>query len=144
MEPNSNASNNPRGVLSGFMIAIVSALFSTVFYVTFTLLAYTKKMPFGQAQVVVLQIICIIMSVILAQFLARKIQGNKLSMLQALLSGWLTSMMLAIFISSYYTIFSKITGLNIMPKGAFAMLLLLYNGLGLVWSIIIGVFMRKE
>ncbi len=136
--------NNPRGVLSGLMIALVSALFSTVFYAAFTTLVYIKKMTLLQSQVVFIQIVCIVMAVFLAQFLARKIQGNKLSMLQALLTGWLTSMVLAIFVSSYYTIFSKITGLNIMPKGAFAMLLLLYNGLGLIWSIIIGVFLKKE
>ncbi len=136
--------NNPRGVLSGLMIALVSALFSTIFYAAFTTLVYIKKLTLQQSQVVFIQIVCIVMAVFLAQYLARKIQGNKLSMMQALLTGWLTSMVLAIFISSYYTIFSKITGLNIMPKGAFAMLLLLYNGLGLIWSIIIGVFLKKE
>lgn len=137
-------SNNPRGVLSGFMIAIVSALFSTIFFTAFTTLAYVKKMPFGQAQAVFIQILAIVMAVFLSQFLSRKIQGNKLSMMQGLLIGWLSSLMLAMFVASYYTIFSKITGQNIMQKGAFAMLLLLYNGLGLVWSIIIGVFLRKE
>ena len=136
--------NNPRGVLSGFVIAIISALFSTVFFAFFTSLVYIKKMPFGKPQAVIVQITSIIIAVILAQFLSRKIQGNKLSMMQALLMGWLTSLILAMFIATFFTIFSRITHQDIMQKGAFAMLLLLYNGLGLIWSIIIGVFLKKE
>lgn len=136
--------NNTRGVLSGFMIAIFSALFSTLFYSGFSTLVYVKKLPFGGPQAVIVQIVSIVFAVALSQYLARKIQGNKLSIMQALLIGWLTSLMLAMFIASFYTIFSKVTGQHLLPKGAFAMLLLLYNGLGLVWSIIIGVILKKE
>ncbi|MCB0507779.1 MAG: hypothetical protein R2739_02645 [Chitinophagales bacterium] len=143
MENNSLPDNNPRGVLSGLAITIVSALFSTIFYVAFTLLAYYKKMPFSEAKVVFTQIISIVMSVFLALYLARKIQGNKLSLIQGILTGWMASMMLAIFISTYYTIFFKATN-QFMPEGAFARLLFLYNGIGLIWSIIFAIFLRKE
>lgn len=136
--------NNARGVLSGFMIAIFSALFSTLFYAGFSTLVYVKKMPFGGPQAVIVQIVSIIFAVALSQYLARKIQGDKLSIIQAVLMGWLTSMILAMFIASFYSIFSKITGVQLLSKGAFAMLLLLYNGLGLVWSIIVGVILKKE
>lgn len=136
--------SNPQGLLSGLLIALISSLFSTVFYGAFSTLTYIKNLKPGQAQIVFVQIVSIIMCVFLAQFLARKIQGNKLSFMQALLIGWMTALMLAMFVAAYYTIFSKITGNNILPKGAFAMLLLLYSGLGMVWSIIIGVFLKKE
>lgn len=136
--------NNPRGVLSGFVIAIISALFSTLFFASFTTLVYVKNMPFGKPQAVIVQIVSVIIAVALAQFLSRKIQGDKLSMMQALLIGWLSSLILGMFIATFYTIFSSFTHQNLMQKGAFAMLLLLYNGLGLVWSIIIGVILKKE
>jgi cobalamin synthase len=136
--------NNPRGVLSGFVIAIISALFSTLFFASFTTLVYIKNMPFGKPQAVIVQIVSVIIAVALAQFLSRKIQGDKLSMMQALLIGWLSSLILGMFIATFYTIFSSFTNQNLMQKGAFAMLLLLYNGLGLVWSIIIGVILKKE
>ena len=136
--------NNPRGVASGFIIAIISALFATVFFASFTTLVYVKSMPFGKPQAVIVQITSIVMAVGLAQFLSRKIQGNKLSMMQALLIGWLSSLILAMFVATFYSIFSKITGQDLLQKGAFAMLLMLYNGLGLVWSIILGVILKKE
>ena len=81
--------NNPRGVASGFAIAIISALFSTLFFASFTTLVYVKKMPFGKPQAVIVQIVSVIIAVGLSQFLSRKIQGAKLSMMQALLIGWL-------------------------------------------------------
>lgn len=136
--------NNPRGVLSGFVIAIISALFSTLFFASFTTLVYVKNMPFGKPQAVIVQIVSVIIAVALAQFLSRKIQGDKLSMMQALLIGWLSSLILGMFIATFYTIFSSFTHQNLMQKGAFAMLLILYNGLGLVWSIIIGVILKKQ
>ena len=136
--------NNPRGVASGFAIAIVAALFATVFFASFTTLVYVKKMPFGKPQAVIVQIVSVIIAVVLSQFLSRKIQGNKLSMMQALLIGWLSSFILAMFIATFYSVFSTFTHQNIMQEGAFAMLLLLYNFLGLVWSIIIGVILKKE
>lgn len=136
--------NNPRGVASGFVIAIISALFATLFFAAFTTLVYVKQMPFGKPQAVIVQITSIVMAVGLSQFLSRKIQGNKLTMMQALLIGWLTSLILAMFIATFYSIFSKITHQDLLQKGAFAMLLMLYNGLGLVWSIILGVILKKE
>lgn len=136
--------NNPRGVASGFIIAIISALFATVFFASFTTLVYVKSMPFGKPQAVIVQITSIVMAVGLAQFLSRKIQGDKLTMMQALLIGWLSSLILAMFVATFYSIFSKITGQDLLQKGAFAMLLMLYNGLGLVWSIILGVILKKE
>lgn len=136
--------SNPRGVLSGFVIAIISALFSTIFFAAFTTLVYIKKMPFGKPQAVIVQIVSVIIAVVLSQFLSRKIQGDKLSMMQALLMGWLSSLILAMFIATFYSVFSSITHQNLMQKGAFAMLLILYNGIGLVWSIIIGVIIKKE
>lgn len=136
--------NNPRGVASGFAIAIVAALFATLFFSSFTILVYVKKMPFGKPQAVIVQIVSVVIAVFLSQFLSRKIQGNKLSMMQALLIGWLSSLILAMFIATFYSVFSSITHQDLMQKGAFAMLLILYNGLGLVWSIIIGVILKKE
>ncbi len=136
--------NNPRGVASGFVIAILSASLATIFFASFTTLVYVKNMPFGKPQAVIVQIVSVVMAVGSAQFLSRKIQGNKLSMMQALLIGWLSSLILAMFVATFYSIFSKITGQDLLQKGAFAMLLMLYNGLGLVWSIILGVILKKE
>ncbi len=136
--------SNPRGVLSGFAIAIFSALFSTIFFASFNMLVYVKKMPFGRPQQVIVGIVSVIIAVASAQFLSRKIQGDKLSMLQAVLIGWLSSLILAMFIATFFSIFSSVTHQQLMGKGAFAMLLMLYNGLGLVWSIIIGVILKKE
>lgn len=136
--------NNPQGILSGLLIALISALFSTIFYGAFTTLVYVKNLQPLPAQIIFVQIISIVMCVFLSQFLAKKIQGNKLSFMQALLIGWMTALMLAMFVAAFYTIFSKITGVDTIQKGAFAMLLLLYSGLGMVWSIIIGVLLKKD
>ena len=136
--------NNPRGVASGFIIAIISALFSTLFFASFTTLVYVKKMPFGKPQAVIVQIVSVIIAVALSQFLSRKIQGNKLSMMQALLIGWLSSLILAMFIATFYSVFGSVTHQDLMQKGVFSMLLLLYNALGLIWSIILGVILKKE
>jgi len=136
--------NNPRGVASGFVISIISALFATLFFASFTTLVYVKKMPFGKPQAVIVQIVSVIIAVGLSQFLSRKIQGDKLSMMQALLIGWLSSLILAMFIATFYSVFGHFTNQDLMQKGAFAMLLLLYNALGLIWSIIIGVILKKE
>lgn len=136
--------SNPQGVLSGLLIALISSLFSTMFFGAFITLTHIKNIVPKEAQIVFVQIVCVIMCVFLAQFLAKKIQGNKLSFMQALLIGWLTALMLAMFVAAFYTLFTKITGIRTLQNGAFAMLLLLYNGLGIVWSIIIGVFLKKE
>lgn len=141
---NEMTDNNPRGVLSGILITIVSALISALFFASFFTLVYVKKMPYGKSQAMVLQITSIIVAVGLTQFLSRKVQGNKLSAMQGFLGGWMASLVLALFISSFYTIFSNITGKQLLPKGAFALVLMLYSGIGIFISLILTFVFKKE
>ena len=142
------ASNNPgpdsRGVLSGIAITLFSALISVTFFAIFFSLAYSKKLPYGQFQAVVLQTAAAIVAVGLAQFLSRKVQGDKLSFIQAFLAGWLSSLVLGMMISFFYSIFSRVTGVQVMPKGAFAMILMLFSLLGLIISLLLSFIFKKE
>ena len=136
--------NNPRGVLTGIMITLFSVLISTTFFGIFFTLAYIKKLPYGGMQAIILQVTSIIVAAGITQFLSRMVQGNKLSFMQAFLGGWMASLILAIFICSFYTIFSKITGMQFLPPGAFAKVLMLYSGLGIFISLILAVILKKE
>lgn len=136
--------NNPRGVLTGIMITLFSALFSTLFFAAFFMLAYAKKMPYGKPQAMVLQITSILFAVALTQVLSKKIQGNKLSLMQGFLGGWMASLVLAIFVSTFYSIFSKVTGNQLVPKGALTMLVMLYSGIGIFISLILAIILKKE
>lgn len=137
-------SNNTRGVLSGITITLFAALVSTIFFALFFTLAYKKGLPYGPAQAMILQITSIIVTVSITQFLSRKIQGDKLSVMQGFLGGWMSSLVLAIFISTFYNVFSKITGMQLLPKGAFAVVLMLYSGIGIIFSLILAFILKKE
>lgn len=136
--------NNTRGVLSGIMIILFSSLLSTVFFGAFFTLAYVKKMPYGRPQAMFLQVTSILFTVVLTQYLSKKIQGDKLKFMQGFLGGWLASLVLAIFINSFYTVFSKITGTQLLPKGAFAMVLMLYSAFGIFISLVFAFILKKE
>ncbi len=136
--------NNTRGVLSGITITLFSALVSALFFAAFFTLAYVKKLPYGRPQAMILQMTSIVVVVGMTQFLSRKIQGNKLSLMQGFLGGWMASLVLAIFISTFYTLFSKATGTQLMPKGAFAIVLMLYSGIGIIFSLLLAIVLKKE
>lgn len=136
--------NNTRGVLSGVMIVLFSSLLSTIFFGAFFTLAYVKHMPYGRMQAMLLQVTSILFTVVLTQYLSRKIQGDRLKFMQGFLGGWLASLVLAIFINSFYTIFARITGKELLPKGAFAMVLMLYSAIGIFVSLIFALILKKE
>ena len=136
--------NNTRGLLSGIMIILFSALLSTIFFGGFFTLAYVKHMPYGRMQAMLSQVTAILFAVVLTQFLSRKIQGDKLTVMQGFLGGWLASLVLGIFVNTFYTIFQKITGANIVPKGAFAMILMLYSAIGVFVSLVFAFILKKE
>lgn len=92
----------------------------------------------------VLQITSILFAVALTQVLSKKIQGNKLSLMQGFLGGWMASLVLAIFVSTFYSIFSKVTGNQLVPKGALTMLVMLYSGIGIFISLILAIILKKE
>lgn len=136
--------NNPRGTLSGITIILLSALLSTLFFAAFFTLAYVKKMPYGRMQAMLFQVTSILFAVVLTQVLSRKIQGDKLKFMQGFLGGWLASLVLAIFINTFYTIFAKVTGTQLLPKGAFAMILMLYSAIGIFVSLVFAIILKKE
>lgn len=134
----------PRGALSGILIILLSALLSTFFFGAFFTLAYIKQMPYGRSQAMLLQITAISFSVILTLYLSRKVQGDKLSYMQGFLGGWLTSLVLALFVSSFYSIFSSITQTPTMPKGGFAMVVMLYSAIGMLFSLVAAIIFKKD
>ena len=141
---NEQIENNPRGVVTGIMITLFAVIVSTVLFGSFFTAAYVKKMAYGNLQAMVLQLTSIVVAIGITQFLSRMIQGNKLSMMQGFLGGWMASLVLAIFICSFYTIFSNITGTQLLPKGAFAKVLMLYSGIGIIISLILAVIFKKD
>ena len=60
-----------RGVMSGIMIILFSALLSTIFFGSFFTLAYLKKMPYGRFQAMILQVTSILFTVVLNIFLKK-------------------------------------------------------------------------
>jgi len=136
--------NNTRGTMTGIMVTLFSALFATLFFAGFFILAYIKHMPYGRMQAMLSQVTAILFAVVLTQFLSRKIQGDKLTVMQGFLGGWLASLVLGIFVNTFYTIFQEITGANIVPKGAFAMILMLYSAIGVFVSLVFAFILKKE
>lgn len=136
--------SSARGMLSGIMIILFSSLLSTLFFGAFFTLAYIKKMPYGRMQAMLLQVTSILFTVVLTQYLSKKIQGDKLKFMQGFLGGWLSSLVLSIFVNSFYTLFSKFTGTQVLPKGAFAMVMMLYSFFGIFISLIFAFILKKE
>lgn len=135
--------NNARGALTGIFISLLSALFSALFFIGFTYLAYIKKKQMIPAQQVIVQIMAASLAIGLTQFLFRQVQGNKLLFKQGFLGGWMSSLMLGIFIAFYNNIFANHIG-SPLPKIAFAMVLMLYNLLGIIISFIFALLLRKQ
>jgi hypothetical protein len=133
-----------RGVLSGILITLLSALVAALFFALFFSLAYYKKMPYGKPQAIILQVTAALVAVGMTQFLSRKIQGDRLSFLQAFLGGWMSSLVLGMFLSFFYNIFFRITEVQVMPEGAFAMILMLFSLLGLFISLLLSFIFKKE
>lgn len=143
---NNEQDYSPRGVLSGITIALFSAFVSVLFFAAFYSLAYVKKMPFGNMQAVILQTTAILTTVVMYQYLSRKIQGNKLSIMQAFLGGWMASLILALFVITFYSIFQKITKINMVPDGSgvFSSVLMLYSAIGMFISLIFALILKKS
>ena len=137
---------NSRGALSGIAIILFSALIASGFYALFFSLAYKKNLPADQFRFVamVLQIAAALVAVAMTQFLSRKIQGDRLNFMQAFLGGWMSALVVGMFISFFYSIFSKITGAENMPQGAFAAILMLFSLLGLFISLLLSFIFKKE
>ena len=145
MDNQSNESN-PRGALSGIMIILFSTLLSTLFFAGFFTLAHIKNMPYGRMQAMLSQVTSILFAVFLTQYLSRKIQGDRLKFMQGFLGGWMASLVLAMFVTAFYSIFSSITGTQLLPKGkgAFAMVLMLYSAIGVFVSLVFAFILKKE
>ncbi len=143
---NNQTDYNPRGVMSGITIALFSAFVSVVFYAGFYSLAYVKKLPFGNTQAVILQMTAILTTVVMYLYLSRKVQGNKLSLLQGFLGGWMSSLMLAIFVITFYSIFQRVTKINLIPEGSgvFSSILMLYSAIGMFISLIFALLFKKS
>jgi len=139
----SEEQEGPRGTLSGIFIAILAAFLSGMFFALFTYMAYTHKKFIGAPQLVVLQVAAVIVAVGVTQFLYRQIQGNRLQYRQAFFGGWMSSLILGIFVAFYYNLFSKKTGIA-LPAGSFARVLILYNLLGLIISLILAFVFKKN
>ncbi len=135
---------NPRGALSGILITLIAALVSTLFFASFFTLAYIKHMPYGRPQAMILQVTAIAFAVVLTLYLSRKVQGDKLSYMQGFLGGWMTSLVLALFVSSFYSIFSSITKTPTMPTGGFAMIVMLYSAIGMLFSLVSAIIFKKD
>lgn len=144
MSEETQQDNSPRGAMSGILITLISALVSTVFFASFFTLAYIKHMPYGRPQAMLLQVTAIAFSVILTLYLSRKVQGDRLSYMQGFLGGWMTSLVLALFVSSFYSIFSSITQTPTMPKGGFAMIVMLYSAIGMLFSLASAIIFKKD
>lgn len=143
---NETPSNNTstRGILSGILITLFASLLSTIFFAAFFTLAYVKKMPYGRPQAMILQITAILVTSAMTQYLSRKIQGDRLSFMQGFLGGWMSSLVLAFFITAFYSVFSSVTGTPLLPTGAFAQVLMLYSGIGIFISLILALVLKKE
>ncbi|MDB5227794.1 MAG: hypothetical protein JWN78_1987 [Bacteroidota bacterium] len=140
---NEEQRDNPRGALSGVFIATISAVVSASFFILFFYMAYTKGKHLGPPQLVILQLTAVLVTVGMTQFLFRQIQGNKLLYRQGFLGGWMSSLILGIFVAFFYNIFSKKSGIA-LPSASFAMVLILYNLLGLIISLILAFVFRKN
>jgi H+/Cl- antiporter ClcA len=134
---------NPRGTFSGIFIAILSAFVSVIFYALFVYLAYKQQKQMNPPQQVILQVTAAAVAVGMTQFLFRQVQGNKLQFRQGFFGGWMSSLILGIFVISFYSIFSKNIGVS-LPRESFAMVLILYNLLGLIISFIFAFIFKKK
>jgi len=101
-------------------------------------------MPYGRMQAMLSQVTSILFAVFLTQYLSRKIQGDRLKFMQGFLGGWMASLVLAMFVTAFYSIFSSITGTQLLPKGAFAMVLMLYSAIGVFVSLVFAFILKKE
>lgn len=135
-----------RGTLSGIVIALLSAVVATTFYAVFFVLAYHKNLPEAHMRFVdmILQLTGALVTVAMTQFLSRNLQGGRLSFLQAFLGGWMSSLMLGMLISFFYSIFVKVKELPALPEGTFAMKLMLFSLLGLIISLLLSFIFKKE
>lgn len=136
--------NNARGALSGILITLIAATMSTVFFASFFTLAYVKHMPYGRPQAMILQVISIAFAVVFTLYLSRKVQGDKLTYMQGFLGGWMVSLVLALFVSFFYSVFSSITETQTIPKGGFAMIVMLYSAIGMLFSLVSAIIFKKD
>ena len=144
MSNEQQSDGNPRGALSGILITLISSLLSTVFFASFFTLAYIKHMPYGRPHAMILQVTANAFAVVHTLYLSRKVQGDKLSYMQGFLGGWTSSLVLALFVSSFYSIFSSITNTPTMPTGGFAMIVMLYSAIGMLFSLISALIFKKD
>lgn len=136
--------NSTQGMLTGIMITLFAAFIAVLAYSGVFTLAYYTGRDFGYLQNIVFSILSVIAAVAIAQILSRVIQGNKLSFLQAFLSGWMASLILGMFINFFFSIFIRITKMPPLPEGSFAQVLLLFSMLGIFTSLILSFFTKKS
>lgn len=141
-----DSNNNPhaQGMLTGIMITLFSSAIGILCYGSVFLLAHYKGLVFGQPQNMVFTILSLLVTVVLTQVLSRQIQGNRLSMMQAFLGGWMSSLMLGMLVNFFYSIFIKLSHTPALPKGSFAQLMMLYSMLGIFISLPLSLLLKKS
>ena len=143
MEEN-NQANHTQGMLTGIMITLFAALIGVVAYGSVFTLAHYMGKDFGQLQNTVFTVLSVIVAVVLAQLLSRGIQGNRLSFMQAFLSGWMASLILGMFINFFFTIFIQITKMPPLQEGSFARMMMMFSMLGIFISLILSLITKKS
>lgn len=138
------SANSAQGMLTGIMITLFAAFIGALGYSIVFSLAYYKGLPFEYVQNMVFTILSIFISVLITQILSRIIQGNKLSFMQAFLGGWMSSLVLGMFISFFYSIFIKITNTQKLPEGTFALRMMLFSMIGIIISVILSIIIKKK
>lgn len=140
----SEVQSEAQGMLTGIMITLFAAFISALGYIAVFSLAYYKGFPFEQKQNIVFTILAVCIAVGITQILSRMIQGNKLSFMQAFLGGWMSSLVLCMFISFFFSIFIKITNTQKLPEGTFALRMMLFSMLGIIISLILSLITKKN
>lgn len=138
------SANSAQGMLTGIMITLFAAFIGALGYSIVFSLAYYKGLPFEYLQNMVFTILSIFISVLITQILSRIIQGNKLSFMQAFLGGWMSSLVLGMFISFFYSIFIKITNTQKLQEGTFALRMMLFSMIGIIISVILSIIIKKK
>jgi hypothetical protein len=137
-------SNPAQGMVTGIMITLFASTIATIAYAAVFSLAFYKGKYFGNVQNMGFTILSVFMSVLITQILSRMIQGNKLTFMQAFLGGWMSSLILGMFISFFYSIFIKITKTNALPEGTFALRMMLFSMLGIFISLFLSLIIKKN
>lgn len=140
----SDEQKGANGFLAGISITLLSALVACLLFAGTFIMANRKGLEYTPFHAQVFQMVAMFVAIAMTQFLSRQIQGNKLSFMQAFLGGWMTNLILAIFIFTFYRIYFTVTKQEGIPEGQFGAMLFLYSGLGLMLSAILAIFFKKS